>query len=152
MHPVRMGICKRFWTDLPREATWGIMNWWWSMACKMHLDHMLVEVILPALFGLGLDVLNLLLELLGTSVLGGLKDATQWAASEVVLDHALCLADDALLFASERGCQVELGCGAFAFAHCCLLSGEEERSERTARECGCRMKFTNLFALQYRGA
>ena len=65
------------------------------MACKMHLDHMLVEVILPALFGLGLDVFNLLLELLSLFVLGRLEDAVVGATGEHVLHHAFGLADSA---------------------------------------------------------
>jgi len=116
MHPVRMGAARGLGlTYLARRIgeSWWTQKWW-TNGTK---DRSLVEVVLPALFGLSLDVLHLLLELLGTCVLGGLEDATKGAAGEVVLDHALGLADGTLLLAGERGGQVELGCGAFAFAH-----------------------------------
>ena len=60
------------------------------------MDGGLVEIGLPALLRLGLDVLDLLLELFGTCVLRRLEDAAERAASEVVLDHAFGLADGAL--------------------------------------------------------
>lgn len=89
MHPVRMGAARGLGlTYLARR----IGESWWTQQKKRTVgtkDRSLVEVVLPALFGLGLDVLHLLLELLGTCVLGGLEDATERAASEVVLDHAL---------------------------------------------------------------
>ena len=66
-------------------------------------DQSLVEVGLPALPGLGLNVLHFLLELLSTSVFGRLEDSAKRAASEVVLDHALSLADGTLPVGGTHG-------------------------------------------------